>query len=123
MRSITTHRFTRIVMAALVLTSTSLAHASTSTGSGSVPTQTIDGITFPASFPAGALNSLKVSNAGAIPLAADARPVPRNTTSITPDLYVPGKIKGVNGEPPLAHCRNLANGNRQCVTPAPEGGW
>lgn len=136
----TTHRKTTFgiaiaLTATLILTTAPLARAATSAGSSdtagsagspTVATQTIDGITFPASFPAGALNSLKVSNvsnAGAIPLAAQGRQQPRNTTNITTDLYVPGKIAGTDGQPPLAHCRNLANGGRQCVTPAPSGGW
>lgn len=98
-------------------------NGNTGTGGASVPMQTIDGVTFPASFPAASLNSLRVSNVSAIPVAEQQRPAPRNTTNITTDLYVPGKIQGVNGDPPLAHCRNLANGQRQCVTPAPAGGW
>ncbi|WP_109482900.1 hypothetical protein [Paraburkholderia sp. C35] len=86
-----------------------------------VATQTIDGVTFPAA----SLNTLKVSTPASLSVDADraVRPIPRNTTNITTDLYVPGKISGVNGEPPLAHCRNLVGGGRQCVTPAPEGGW
>lgn len=135
-----TERFTTrttgsaLAIAALVLLTAPLAHAepgTTGTGTSSVPTQQIDGVTFPASFPAGALNQLKVSNvgtvgnvgAGAVPEAGHRRARPRNTTNITTDLYVPGKVKGENGEPPLAHCRSMAGGGRQCVTPAPAGGW
>ncbi|HDR9280100.1 TPA: hypothetical protein QDB45_001622 [Burkholderia vietnamiensis] len=112
-----------LAIAALVLLTAHAANATSTTGTASVPTQQIDGVTFPASFPAGALNQLRVTNVGAIPEASQGRPRPRNTTSITTDLYVPGAIKGVDGQPPLAHCRNMANGQRQCVTPAPAGGW
>ena len=132
------HRFTRsarstgisVVFATLVLLTAPLAHASPATGEavGPVATQQIDGVTFPADFPRASLNTLKVSTPSSFPIGDDQalplqRAAPRNTTAITTDLYVPGKIQGVNGEPPLAHCRNLANGQRQCVTPAPAGGW
>ncbi|MCA8448979.1 hypothetical protein [Burkholderia vietnamiensis] len=121
----TTHRLTGIAIASLVLLTAPLANAEP--GTTSVPTQQIDGVTFPASFPAGALNALKVPNAASAPLASQGTTAkhraPRNTTNITTDLYVPGAIAGENGEPPLAHCRNLAGGGRQCVTPAPAGGW
>lgn len=127
MRSITTHhRLTGLAIgiASLVVLTAHQANAETVR---SVPTQQIDGVTFPSSFPAGALNALKVPNASTASLAEHATPrtrrAPRNTTDITTDLYVPGKVKGENGEPPLAHCRNLAGGGRQCVTPAPAGGW
>lgn len=125
------HRFTRsarstgisAVFAALVLLTAPLAHASPTAGEavGPVATQQIDGVTFPADFPRASLNTLKVSTPSSFPIGGDQ--APRNTTAITNDLYVPGKIQGVNGEPPLAHCRNMANGQRQCVTPAPAGGW
>ena len=123
MRSITHFRLTGLAIgiASLVLLTASQANAE------SVPTQQIDGVTFPSSFPAGVLNALKVPNASTASLAEQATPskrrAPRNTTDITTDLYVPGKVKGENGEPPLAHCRNLAGGGRQCVTPPPAGGW
>lgn len=152
-RSSTTAGMALLTSAALVLlappayaasafggTSTTGTTANTTSGSAStspnatvsgsqtgpaVATQTIDGVTFPASFPAASLNTLKVSTPASLGVDADraVRPIPRNTTNITTDLYVPGKIRGVNGEPPLAHCRNLVGGGRQCVTPAPEGGW
>ena len=130
------HRFTRsgrstgisVVFAAMVLLTAPLAHASPTAGEtvGPVATQKIDGVTFPADFPRASLNTLKVSTPSSFPIGDDQamqRATPRNTTAITNDLYVPGKIHGVNGEPPLAHCRNMANGQRQCVTPAPAGGW
>ncbi|WP_186083158.1 hypothetical protein [Burkholderia gladioli] len=47
-----------------------------------------------------------------------------NTTNISPELYVP-KVRSRNGQPPLAHCRQInqeVNGHmvsrRQCITPA-----
>ncbi|WP_416268315.1 hypothetical protein SD235_11755 [Burkholderia cepacia] len=47
-----------------------------------------------------------------------------NTTDISPELYVP-KVRSRNGQPPLAHCRQIneeVNGHmvsrRQCITPA-----
>ncbi|NTX44855.1 hypothetical protein HT749_15720 [Burkholderia cepacia] len=47
-----------------------------------------------------------------------------NTTNISPELYVP-KVRWRNGQPPLAHCRQMnqeVNGHmvsrRQCITPA-----
>lgn len=49
---------------------------------------------------------------------------PINTTNISPELYVP-KVRSRNGQPPLAHCRQInqeVNGHmvsrRQCITPA-----
>ncbi len=49
---------------------------------------------------------------------------PINTTDISPELYVP-KVRSRNGQPPLAHCRQIneeVNGHmvsrRQCITPA-----
>ncbi|ELA00834.1 MULTISPECIES: hypothetical protein [Burkholderiaceae] len=49
---------------------------------------------------------------------------PINTTNIGPELYVP-KVRSRNGQPPLAHCRQInqeVNGHmvsrRQCITPA-----
>ena len=120
----TTPRWTGLAIASLVLLTAPRAFAETAP---SVPTQQIDGVTFPASFPAGVLKAIKDPTAASAPQAAQGstakRRAPRNTTNITTDLYVPGKIQGENGEPPLAHCRNLAGGGRQCVTPAPAGGW
>ncbi|MCA8162053.1 hypothetical protein [Burkholderia cepacia] len=58
----------------------------------------------------------------ASPLSWAEQPI--NTTDVSPELYVP-KVRSRNGQPPLAHCRQInqeVNGHvvsrRQCITPA-----
>ena len=74
------------------------------------------------------LGSLALLTVGLLASTASLAAQDVNTTNVSPDLYVP-KARSTNGQPPLAHCRQInqeVNGHmvsrRQCITPATTDG-